>query len=519
MVLWIALILCILLGGSYSISTFVSLRSLNRELEEATRRKAVLLMEAIYNNISSTSESGHMQRLIQMTELVNAYTELKQLLIFSQDGIIRQSINPQDVGKKISEIHYDVYLNSEVRGRAYDVGEQREFCMVRPLFNQERCFSCHDSKRRVLGILDVCLSMESAQDRINHNRAILRTTGLVSASATILATSIAIAILVQILINKPVSRMVGTIKDVEGGNLQARVESNSTDELGVMARSFNSMIDTINHLNEMKDDFISIVSHELRTPLTSIKYFAEVMMERSGNVSEERQKKYMTVINEETDRLTRLINDLLDLQKISSGKFKWKMEEVRVDTAIRNTIQTFSGGAAARQVEILADIEPGLPVMIGDGDKIVQLIANLLSNAIKFTQPGKKVTVKAELGDDVDLVTDKRFSRYIKVEVIDEGIGISHDNLEKIFEKFQQVEDSFTRREGGTGLGLSISREIVHHHGGKIWAESKVGEGSVFAFTLPYEEKPTIRVEEKSGTGGAEPSPEQEKEEHAEATG
>ena len=145
MILSIALTLCIFLGASYGITTFVSLRSLNEEFEEATRRKAVLLMEAIYNNIASTSESGHMQRLIQMTELVNAYTELKQLVIFSQDGIIQQSLNPQDRGKKISDIHYDVYLNSEVKGRAYDVGQQREFCMVRPLFNQERCHSCHDS--------------------------------------------------------------------------------------------------------------------------------------------------------------------------------------------------------------------------------------------------------------------------------------------------------------------------------------------------------------------------------------
>jgi signal transduction histidine kinase len=512
-IFWIALVLFIILGTSSSITAYYSLKSLNEEFEEATRRKAVLLMEAIYNSISSTSESGHMQRLIQMTELVNAYTELKQLVIFSQDGTILQSLNPQDVGKKISDIHYDEYLEGTGRGTAYDVGSQREFCMVRPLFNQERCYGCHDSKRRVLGILDVCLSMSSAQERISRNRAILRTTAGVSALATILATSLAIAILVQVLVNRPVSRMVSTIKSVENGDMTARVEVRSEDELGIMGRSFNSMIETIRRLNEMKDDFISIVSHELRTPLTSIKYFAEVMMERVGSLEAERQKKYLKVINEETDRLTRLINDLLDLQKISSGKFKWKLEEVRVDKAILSTLQTFKGGAAARQVKLVAGIQPGLPVIVGDGDKIIQLIANLLSNAIKFTQPGKKVTVTAAPGDDPDLVTDKTFSKYIRVEVVDEGIGISPENLEKIFEKFQQVEDSFTRQEGGTGLGLSISREIVLHHGGKIWAESTVNVGSTFAFTLPYSDKPVARVgEEKSQDAEAT-------KEHAEAAG
>jgi signal transduction histidine kinase len=513
-VFWVALILFAILGTSYSITTYISLNSLNEEFEEATRRKAVLLMEAIYNSISSTSESGHMQRLIQMTELVNAYTELKQLVIFSQDGTIQQSLNPQDVGKKISDIHYDEYLEGSGRGSAYDVGSQREFCMVRPLFNQERCFGCHDSKRRVLGILDVCLSMTSAQDRIASNRAILRTTAGISALLTVLVTSFAIAILVQILVNRPVSRMVSTIRGVEGGDMTARVEVMSEDELGLMGRSFNSMIETIRHLNEMKDDFISIVSHELRTPLTSIKYFAEVMLERVGTLESERQKKYLKVINEETDRLTRLINDLLDLQKISSGKFKWKMEEVRVDQSIHSTLQTFKGGAAARQVELVADIQPGLPVIVGDGDKIIQLVANLLSNAIKFTQPGKNVTVVATLGDDPALVTNKTGSKHIRVEVVDEGIGISPDNLEKIFEKFQQVEDSFTRQEGGTGLGLSISREIVLHHGGRIWAESTVNVGSTFAFTLPYTDKPAPPAGEGAGGEGGT-----ETREHAEATG
>jgi signal transduction histidine kinase len=358
----------------------------------------------------------------------------------------------------------------------------------------------------VLGILDVCLSMEGTQERVARNRTILRRTGVISALATIAATSLALALLVQFLITRPVSRMVRTIREVEGGDMSARVDVSSSDELGLMGRSFNSMIETIRHLNEMKDDFISIVSHELRTPLTSIKYFAEVMMERVGSIEAQRQTKYLRVINEETDRLTRLINDLLDLQKISSGKFKWKMDEVHVDQSILHTIETFQGGAAARDVKLVTKIQPDLPVIIGDGDKVIQLIANLLSNAIKFTQPGRKVTITAESGRDPELVTNKSFSSFIQVSVIDEGIGISEENLEKIFEKFQQVEDSFTRHEGGTGLGLSISKEIVLHHGGKIWAQSAVGLGSTFAFTLPYEESPDTGgndgKEDSSGTAG-----------------
>jgi len=124
------------------------------------------------------------------------------------------------------------------------------------------------------------------------------------------------------------------------------------------------------------------------------------------------------------------------------------------------------------------------------------------------------VTVVATLGEDPELVTNRTMVKYIRVEVVDEGIGISPDNLEKIFEKFQQVEDSFTRQEGGTGLGLSISREIVLHHGGRIWAESTVNVGSTFAFTLPYTDKPAPPAGEESvGEGGTETK------EHAEAAG
>lgn len=489
-VFWIALILAVFLGTSYYVTTSRTLKSLNEEFEEATRSKAILLMDAIYNNIAQTTEGGHMRQLIHMAELTNSYTELKQLVIFSQDGIVRQSLNPAEVGKKISDVHYSVYVNNEVKGKAYDAGSDRQFCMVKPLFNQERCHGCHDKGKRVLGILDICMNMNSARQRMAKNRDIMRTAGMMGAGATILATSIALTLLLALLVNRPVSRLLKVIREVDNGNMSARVEFTSGDELGVMGRSFNSMIDTIHKLSEMKDDFISVVSHELRTPLTSIKYFAEVMLERVGTIEPARQQKYLRVINEETDRLTRLINDLLDLQKISAGKFKWKLEEIRLDQVMRNTVQTFSGAGLARNVHLVSQVDPGLPIVLGDSDKIVQLVANLLSNAIKFTRPGSKVVVTAERGDDPAYITNHHFHSYIKISITDEGIGIAPENLEKIFEKFQQVEDHFTRSQGGTGLGLSICKEIVLHHGGKIWAESTVDEGSTFSFTIPYEEKP-----------------------------
>ncbi len=486
-IFWIAVTLVILLGASFAITTTLTVNTLNREFEETTRTNAALLMDAIYNNIASTAEKGHMQQLLRLTELVNAVNEIQELVIFNQEGIILQSINPEDVGRKVSEIHYEVYENNEIKGKAYDVGESREFCMVKPLFNQKRCHGCHDKGTRVLGILDVCLSMAATQQRIAHNRKVMQTFGVAAAVVTILLTSLAIGILLRMMVTKPVSRLVGTIREVEKGDLSARVEFSSNDELGIMGRSFNSMVVTIRKLSEMKDEFISIVSHELRTPLTSIKYFAEVMLERVGQMEPNRQGKYLKVINEETDRLSRLINDLLDLQKISAGKFKWKMEDVDIEEVIKQTVTTFSGGAASRSLRIVTRIEEDMHPVTGDKDKVVQLLANLLSNAIKFTRIGGKIVITAFTGNDPEKIEDRiSYDSYIQVSIQDEGFGITQKNLERIFEKFQQVEDSFTRSKGGTGLGLSISKEIVDHHGGKIWADSEVNRGSKFFFTLPF---------------------------------
>jgi signal transduction histidine kinase len=497
-VFWIAAILVVLLTTSFIITTTISLNTLNRELEETTRRKAALLLDAIYNNIASTAEKGHMEKLRQFTEMVSAVNEIEQLLIFDQSGIVLQSINPADIGKKVSEIHFNVYLGNEIKGKVYDAGAGKEFCLVRPLFNQPRCYGCHDRSKRVLGILDACLSMKATQDRIAENRRMMYSVSVASAIATILVISLAIAISLRLMVTRPISHLVAAIDRVEQGDMMARVELKTNDELGVMGQSFNAMVDTIRRLNEMKDEFISIVSHELRTPLTSIKYFAEVMLERVGQMEQGKQSKYLKVINEETDRLTRLINDLLDLQKISAGKFKWKEEEVDLARIIQSTVTTFSGGAASRSIRIVTHAEKDLPLIIGDQDKIVQLIANLLSNAIKFTKIGGSIVISTKTGGSPEHILEaKKYDRYILVTVADEGIGITEDNLTKIFEKFQQVEDSFTRSKGGTGLGLSISKEIVTHHGGKIWVESEVNVGSVFYFTLPYRSHPVAVLEEK----------------------
>jgi two-component system, OmpR family, sensor histidine kinase VicK len=229
-------------------------------------------------------------------------------------------------------------------------------------------------------------------------------------------------------------------------------------------------------IERMKDEFISVVSHELRTPLTSLHSALKILATgRLGNLSED-GKQMLAIADENTDRLVRLVNNVLDLQRIESG-------EIRMEKQICNakdlTIQaTEAMQAMAQQHEVVLIAQPlDLEIWV-DPDYIMQTLTNLLSNAIKFSSSGGTVWLSVEISDTVS-------PPQILFKVRDRGQGIPSDKIESIFERFRQVDSSDSRKKGGTGLGLTICRKIVEQHDGKIWAESRLGEGSIFCFTLP----------------------------------
>ena len=225
-------------------------------------------------------------------------------------------------------------------------------------------------------------------------------------------------------------------------------------------------------VDRMKNEFLSVVSHELRTPLTSIR--GSLGLLAGGRLGElpARADSLVTVALQSSERLTRLINDLLDIERIESGVRP--MEVVAIDAAelISAATRQIEGMASAMSVRVVVEQAPGR--VLADEDRIMQTLTNLLGNALKYSDPGGVVRVdSAELGTEVVF------------RVHDQGRGIPEDKLETIFERFEQVDSSDSRRKGGTGLGLAISRGIVHRHGGRIWAESELGVGTTVQFTLP----------------------------------
>jgi signal transduction histidine kinase len=323
--------------------------------------------------------------------------------------------------------------------------------------------------------------------------------------------------------------MVNVIREVERGNLRARTNLISNDEIGVLSQSFDKMaleieinreeLEDMNRnlefrvaektenltrayerlqlsnqnlavanreleaanrklkvVDQLKSDFISVVSHELRTPLTSIKAFTELILMKP-KMPGERRNKLLHIINNESDRLARLINDVLDLTKIEAGKLSWHIVKLSIDDIIETSVSGIQSLADNKSLTITTKVQRPLPIIFGDRDRLIQVITNILSNSIKFTPQGGGIEVSAHY--------ENIPKPQLLVAISDTGVGIRGEDLELIFEKFRRSGDVLTNDTEGTGLGLAISRQIVEYHGGTIWAVSKPREGSTFTFTLP----------------------------------
>jgi len=243
----------------------------------------------------------------------------------------------------------------------------------------------------------------------------------------------------------------------------------------------------LQELDRMKDDFISTVTHELRTPLTSIRSFSEILLD-DPHIELTERVRFLGIIVKETERLTRLINQMLDMAKIESGSAEWRASVIDMHEVIRESAEATGQLFHEAGVALAVTLSEPVPRVRADRDRLIQVLLNLLSNAVKFCVPGEgRVEVRLSAGGDG-----------VRVDVRDNGPGIDPAHHETIFEKFRQVGDAVTGKPQGTGLGLPISRRIVEHFGGRLWVESQPGQGATFSFVLPREHL---------GDGAAAPAP------------
>jgi len=234
----------------------------------------------------------------------------------------------------------------------------------------------------------------------------------------------------------------------------------------------------LKRLDQLKSVFISSVSHEIRTPLTVIKEFISLMLEGHGGSLTEDQKEYLGIAHKNILRLTNLIDTLLDFSRIESGKgLQLKFESARLYEVVEEALLTLSPSLEEKRITLENHLDPEIPLVLIDRNRMAEVFINLISNGIKFTPPGGKITI------DTRGLTENR--DYLKVVVRDTGMGISPEDLPKIFDRFYQAQKAQTGVSMGTGLGLAITKEIIEKHKGTIYAESRWGSGSSFIFTIP----------------------------------
>ena len=309
----------------------------------------------------------------------------------------------------------------------------------------------------------------------NYQAAVTEALSLAAVAALIAAMLASFLISRQVV--GPVQRIMVMSRRIAEGeygerlNVSGNVQSNQLDELDQLALSFNQMADKLEKTETMRRQLIGDVTHELRTPLAAIKGYMEGLMDGVLPATPETYQQVHT----EADRLQRLVNDLQELSRVESGAYQFKLEPVSPVNLIETMVSHLKRQFEEKGIHLETKLDAHLPNVLADKDRILQVLTNLIGNALQYTPPGGSV-----------VITASKVKSEILISIIDNGIGISPDNLPFIFNRFYRTDKSRARASGGSGIGLTIAQALVKAHHGRIWVESAgEGKGSTFSFTLP----------------------------------
>jgi two-component system sensor histidine kinase GlrK len=290
----------------------------------------------------------------------------------------------------------------------------------------------------------------------------------------IISLVITTSFFITMSVTKPLSLLMEKTGEISEGIFRGDLTISSPPEISALAKAFNSMCGKLHAVDKMKSDFFSTMSHELRTPLTSIKEGTSLLLGGEGGSITDQQKKILTILSEESNRLINQVNSVLDLSKMEAGMMTYTIEQTNLRPLIEQVTREIGPLVEAKKICVEAEIDEKLPAVRIDCERILQALRNLVGNAVKFTPHGGRVNINA-----------RPVHQGVEVSVKDTGPGISAGNFTTIFDKFQQVTAPGLYRTKGTGLGLAIAKHIITSHGGRIWVESESGKGSTFTFILP----------------------------------
>jgi signal transduction histidine kinase len=485
----------IILSLIMTVATLRNIRSTEEKLLNGQKEKTVLLSDRISHGIMVLMLQNKWQDLQAMMEsLIKDATELKDIKIFLPDnGVIVVSSNPDDIGKKIYPKDMEIFKTVGDSEVFFIEKNGEEYASKLTLIkNQTVCHRCHGPEKDVLGVLDVDISLAKVTKTMEGFKKV----HLIEAIVGFFMIAGTFALVIGVLIARPVKKMIRTIGRIEAGDLAARMEEGQKDELGQMAKSFNSMLQTLEsanseieacHVEQMQraaklaslGEIISGIAHEIKNPLTGISCAVQVFQ---SDMNDDDDKKAITseILNH-IKRLDITVKALLNYAKPKPPTFL----PYNISDVLDKAVFFVYPEAKKNNVIIETDVKSDIPEAMMDPDQMQQVFLNLIINAVQAMPTGGKLKVSISSPDKESLEAESAIkehiqsSRVLVVSFEDTGKGIEGDVMANVFDPF------FTRKSKGTGLGLSISQRIVHEHGGEMIVESVVGKGSVFTIYLP----------------------------------
>jgi signal transduction histidine kinase len=510
LVLFVGVIL-LLTTGTFA---YVSINVQKKQLMNKTVREALRLSDIVKKTTQYSMIKNHREDVQRIVETVGSEESVEKTRIFNKVGKIMVSSDKSEVGNFVNrrvEICYGCHetgqetkkvLPPEEMTRIFQLREGRVLGVINPIYNEESCYECHDKGIRVLGTLDMVLSLADVDKQTAGS--IRRT--IIFAFSVFLLVSIAIFPFIHMYVHKPVRQLVEGTERVKSGDFSVVIPVRTMDEVGILTDSFNRMArdleddkkqieewnrelenrvksatselqHTINDLREvdrMRSEFVLTVSHDLRSPLATIQTCLRVILDGIIGEVDERQRDMIQRAESHANMLLVMVRDLLDFSRIRIGRSLQKTEPLQLADIIQEIVDFMSPQAQGKNVVLKLDISPHFPLVHADRNNMDRLFTNLISNAVKYTLEDGSVTIKAMENED-----------WVSVEVSDTGIGIPKRDIARVFDIFHRAGNAKAVQEVGSGVGLSIVKQIVEAHGGKIRVESEVGKGSNFVVTLP----------------------------------
>ncbi|OGP93165.1 MAG: hypothetical protein A2156_08405 [Deltaproteobacteria bacterium RBG_16_48_10] len=370
-------------------------------------------------------------------------------------------------------------IKKEFEGYQSQVDEEVKFVRAKQDYPRKRYEN--EKEKRVDSILEGLESLEiHSQQDIAQRMEMLGEAGdaarkmVIGMAITAMVLVLMTSFFITRAITRPLKILVDKTRDISDGIFESQLNISSPPEVLELAKAFNTMCEKLRVLDKMKSDFFSSMSHELRTPLTSIKEGISLLKDGAGGTIPDRQKRLLTILTLETKRLIELVNSLLDLSKMEAGMMTYNFEKGSLIPLIERAMIEIVPLIESKKIHLERKGFEALTPLRMDSERVLQVLRNLIGNAVKFTPEGGRVTISG-----------RQVNQAVEVSVTDTGPGIPPEKLTTIFDKYQQVGGAGSYRMKGTGLGLSIAKHVISSHGGRVWAESKPGEGSAFIFVLP----------------------------------